>query len=133
MGMYTELVFKASLINDVPAEVMAVIDYLFGDGGSDRPEQLPDHPFFNKPRWSCIGRCSSFYHHPSTLNSVYKESSGGPYIFSRSDLKNYDGEIAAFLDWIDPYIYGSVGECIGWSWYEEAEKPTLIYKGGRPY
>lgn len=38
-----------------------------------------------------------------------------------ANLKNYDGEIAKFFDWIDPYVEGSEGDYMGYSLYEETE------------
>lgn len=132
MGMYTELVFKAEIRGDIPDEVEAILDYLFNRGQDEsKPTALPNHEFFSLPRWSLIGSCSSFYHTPFALSKYatgfVKEGKGG-YVFSRSDLKNYGGEIEAFLAWINPYIEEEVGHCIGWSWYEEEEKPTLVFK-----
>ena len=126
MGMYTELVFKASLPKTIPPDVRAVLEHLFRERLV--PTSLPDHPFFAKERWSLIGRCCSAYHHGRVVNSWDEE----PYscsikIFSRSDFKDYDEEIAAFIDWVCPYLHESEGDCIGWSWYEEMDKPILIY------
>lgn len=123
MGMYTELVFKASLKDDIPNDVKEVLEYMFGSG--ETPKTLPENKLFDLPRWKSIGWCSSFYHHPESVRS-YSRTRG--YIFSRSDLKNYDGEIEAFLDWIDPYLDELPGHCIGWTWYEEFDSPTLVYK-----
>jgi hypothetical protein len=122
MGMYTELVLKTTVSETLPPEVEAVLQHLFG-GLEDKPDKLPDHEFFTCPRWDFIGQCSSFYHHPEVLNSY---TNG--YIFSRSDLKNYAGEIEAFINWLQPYIKEEVGKCIGWSWNEEELVPTLLYK-----
>lgn len=125
MGMYTELVLKCRVKESAPSSVMAVINHLFC--GADAPETLPTHPFFGLTRWHCIGGMSSFYHHPEVVNSVPKfDFTDSNYIFSRSDIKNYDGEIEAFIDWIKPYLENEEGECIGWSWYEEELQPTLI-------
>ena len=126
MGMYTELVFKASLPKTIPPDVRTVLEYLFKEGPIPTP--LPDHPFFDKERWLSIGRCCSAYHHGRVVNSWDEE----PYsrsikIFSRSDLKDYDEEIAAFIDWVRPYLDEPEEKCIGWSWYEEMDEPTLIY------
>ena len=80
-----------------------------------------------------VGQCSSFYHIPFATsryaNPNSPEKKGG-YVFSRSDLKNYGGEIAKFLDWVDPYVDELPGKCIGWTWYEEEDQPTLIFKKG---
>lgn len=124
MGMYTELVLKAEVKDDAPESVKAILGFLFN--GEDRPTVTPEHPFFSCERWSMIGRCSSYYHVPWNA-SAYREA----YIFSRSDLKNYEGEIEKFLDWVRPYFVQESDQCIGWSWYEESESPTLIY-GAKP-
>jgi len=124
MGMYTELVIKADLSESVPIDV---IEFMFA--GGQTPNELPSHAFFSCPRWSMIGSGSSHYHHPEAVNSLPKLSyTDSRSLFSRSDLKNYDDEISLFIDWINPYINATVGQCIGWEWYEEDEKPTLLFK-----
>lgn len=125
MGMYTELVLKCEVKKDLPPEVESVLQRLFGNDNDDVPYlPLPPHEFFACGRWSAIGRCSSYYHVPFAT-SRYAEG----YIFSRSDLKNYEGEIDKFIDWISPYLKGCDGTCIGWKWYEEDDMPILLYKG----
>jgi hypothetical protein len=133
MGMYTELVLKCQIKDDLPDDVRAVLKHLFK--GGDEPESLPDHEFFKSRRWSLIGRCSSFYHHPNAMSDYWTghgdDDNRGGYIFSRSDLKNYDGEIGHFIDWLMPYIDQDEGDCIGWEWYEEDDVPTLLLKKGQ--
>jgi len=128
--MYTELVLKCCINDDVPPEVKQVLKCLFSHG--EDPETLPDHPFFSLPRWEMIGRCSSFYHHPNAVNSYWtgfgNDDDRGGHLFSRSDIKNYDGEIESFIDWLRPYIDEEDDQCIGWTWYEEESAPTLIFK-----
>ena len=121
MGMYTELVIKCTIKENLPKEVEDTLQYLFSDG--ECPEFLPTHPFFLTSRWVAIGKCSSYYHIPKSY-SYYKEG----YLFSRSDLKNYSGEIELFFDWLDPYIAELTGKCVGWKWYEEYDVPELVYK-----
>lgn len=121
MGMYTELVLKCEVKQKLPEEVEAVLQYLFN--GKDLPAILPSDSFFQKPRWAAVGCCCSYYHTPFSL-SKYESN----YIFSRSDLKNYDGEIEAFLGWLRPYINEPEEKCIGWIWYEEFSSPRLIFK-----
>jgi hypothetical protein len=118
MGMYTEMVLKCEVSTDLQAE--EVLQYLFNDG--DFPSSIPDHDFFNCSRWEGIGKSCSYYHVPFAT-SGYREG----YIFSRSDLKNYEDEIAKFIDWLSPYIVRPGRTCIGWSWYEEDAEPTLIH------
>lgn len=121
MGMYTEIIIKCSLKENLPETVNAVLNQLFNN--EEEVENLPNHPFFSCPRWRAIGRCSSYYHIP-WADANYRDG----YLFSRSDLKNYDNEIYLFFDWLDPYINELPNTCIGWSWYEEDDVPELRYK-----
>lgn len=127
MGMYTEILVKARLSDEAQKDelVMSVVKHLFNNG--DEPSSIPNHNFFTLPRWDQIGRMCSFYHHPRPVSSFYDEYSSA-YIFSRSDIKNYDGEIEAFFDWLKQHIDAEEGQCIGYSWYEEEISPTLIFK-----
>lgn len=126
MGMYTELVLKFEVSKKVDEEVMDVLRYLFN--GGDKPAYKPSHPFFSLPRWDFIGRCSSYYHHPESVSSWYDvEYSDTIYVFSRSDLKDYDNEIEQFINWAKDYITPATGNCLGWVWYEEWEQPTLLF------
>lgn len=127
MGMYTELLLKCNVKRDLPQDVKEALHYLFNS--ESKPETLPDHPFFSLHRWKLIGSCGSYYHIPWSA-SRYAENC----IFSRSDLKNYNGEIQMFASWLMPYLEEPEGKCIGWHWYEESEKPELIFmptKGGQ--
>ena len=127
MGMYTELLLKCRIKHTdvLPDMVISVLHHMFN--GTPEPVDLPEHKFFSLPRWSLLGNSNSYYHIPWP-SSKYEEN----YLFSRSDLKNYSSEIEQFLDWISPYIDDADGCCIGWYWYEEENKPTLItMKNGR--
>jgi hypothetical protein len=125
MGTYTEILIKTSVTKILPADVEAVLQYLFNDG--DAPGKLPAHPFFECGRWRMIGRCSSYYHIPWSTSRYAEER-----LFSRSDLKNYDGEVNKFFDWLMPYIDEPEGKCVGYSWHEEADAPALIRKKASP-
>jgi len=120
MGMYTELLIKCMVRENLAPEVQGILDYLFLD--KEKPKMLPNHDFFLASNWDLIGRCNSYYHIPMTIN-YYKDR----YLFSRSDIKNYGNEIGLFLGWFNPYI-DTEEKCIGWRWYEEDIFPTLIYK-----
>lgn len=119
VGMYTELVLKATIRDNVPPDILAILLYLFGK--NERPKTLPDHPFFRCARWNFIGKCNSYYHIPHTFNFLENN-----LLFSRCDLKNYDHEIEQFIDWVVPYLDHLPGACIGWTWYEEWKQPKLI-------
>lgn len=124
MGMYTELFVEGTLKAGAPADVVEVVDFLFG--GGDRsvgaPCQLPDHAFFQLDRWMMLGVSNSFYHVPMSLSGVNTAHTGQMSFVSRSDLKNYGGEIAKFIDWVTPYCE----RLRGWYWYEEEDEPTVF-------
>lgn len=124
MGMYTELVLKCRMLPKLPEDVKAILDFLFS--GKERPDKLPEHEFFKCQRWDMIGRCWSFYHIPDNYNFY-----DGKYLFSRSDLKDYEYETEKFLDWVNNYLDAGQGLCIGWRWYEEWDEPHLILSNGK--
>jgi len=126
MGMYTEIVVKATIKPNLPEDVLKVLDYMFGQAINVVPDVLPEHPFFTLPRWTHIGKGCSYYHHPQAVNSVDKEYPDW-YFFSRSDIKNYNGEIEAFFDWFSTICGEDKGTCIGYSWYEEDSVPTPMF------
>lgn len=120
MGMYTELLLKCSIKPE--AVNNPILRFLFAGGPEPDREDIPHHPLFMCDRWKHIGSCSSHYHHPKAMSDINENG----YLFSRSDLKNYDDEINKFLDWFWPFVEESPGQCIGWTWYEEEDVPTLI-------
>jgi hypothetical protein len=136
MGMYTELLLKCRIkmpeINSAEEKVIKLLFYKnYHSFNLDVNLILPSHDFFKCHNWSAIGNCSSYYHHPDSINSLVMIpaiSSGIARLFSRSDLKNYEDEIQLFLNWFMPFVDEKKGSIIGWTWYEEDEEPTLIRK-----
>jgi hypothetical protein len=132
MGMYTELIFGASLKKDTPKEVIDILQYLMKPTKKDKEKlTIPDHPFFSCDRWRMIFTCSSFYFGVNeSVRKMWFEEIGYQWrISTRSNLKNYDSEIEKFLDWIKPYIESGSGwnEFYAIVCYEEARKPTIYY------
>jgi hypothetical protein len=128
MGMYTELHFNASLLRSVPKEVINVLQYMI-DGDILESIETPDHPLFEADRWGIMLRCDSYYFDADTHSTLrFDEIHNGYYLCIRSNLKNYDGEIEKFIDWIHPYLDAFDGDFLGFYRYEEDEIPTLIFK-----
>lgn len=129
MGMYTELVCAFELKKDTPEKVIETLKYMLDY--SDEDIKTPDHELFKTHRWEFMLRSDSYYFTGTTDSSMRKDDIADSYIVNvRCNLKNYDDEIEKFLDWIKPYIskdYMEEREFIGYSRYEEAERPTLIY------
>lgn len=128
MGDYTELFVEGTLKRDVPDVVVDVLRFLFDASHEERvpPATLPEHPFFNTPRWMYVGTMSSFYHVPMSLSGVSSMHDGALSFVSRSDLKNYNNEIKHFLDWLTPYC----DTLRGWQWYEYDPRPEVFNYAG---
>lgn len=129
MGMYTEIFLSVELKENTPVEVIDVLKFMFSDG--DEPNPLPDHRLFSLPRWMMIGKCSSYYFVPSATSRMWFDDIAECwFITSRSDLKNYDGEIEAFFDWLMPFVDANEGQFIGYHRYEEDDAPKLVFAKG---
>lgn len=127
MGMYTELIFGASLKKDTPQTVINALKYMIGET-EEKPSNfpLPD------------GRCESLFQYGSyyfAINEPVKkmwldEIDKEWHISTRSNLKNYESEIETFLEWIKPYIESGSGnrEMYAIVLYEEFDEPTIYYK-----
>ena len=129
MGMYTELHYNAELIKDCPAQVIDALRWMLESAHDDEPPKLPDHPLFKMGRACFMLRCDSYYFAADTHSTLRFDDIGKQYVLCiRCNLKNYEGEIQAFCDWIDPYVDAFEGDFLGFSRYEESETPDLIRK-----
>lgn len=73
MGTYIELLLKAEIKTNLPADAKAVLQYLFND--SVKSTTLPGHEFFTLPKWELIGSCSSYYHIPWCDSKYFEANS----------------------------------------------------------
>ena len=125
MGMYTELIFGAELKKETPNEVIEALKYMLGEI-EEKPNNfpLPD----GRCEWLFLG--SSAYFPISGVNSLSKDNIDNQWRLStRSNIKNYEGEIQLFLDWIKPYISQGSGsrDMYAIVTYEEAREPMIYY------
>lgn len=125
MGMYTEIYFRAELDEEAYAVIQAI--------HNQEVLAWPDDPFFSCPRFDLVTSCSSYYfpqanHYRAEIEDGYMETLRA--ISFRANLKNYDDEIEKFFHWVAPHCRNSGYEksFIGYSLYEEDDKPTLYYK-----
>ena len=125
MGMYTELYLRSDLKEDTPQDV---IDLLRAMVAGNPPDTTP----FGEGRCPWMLLSSSHYHFPFAKSSMdYLDYVSRWYLFVRCDLKNYEGEIEAFLKWVAPHLNAGDGEYLGHTRYEEDDLPThLVYGAG---
>lgn len=106
MGMYTELIFGASLRKETPKFVIDTLKYMLGE--IEKPKYFP----LPEGRLEWLFTSTSYYFGVNIpvskiwFNEIAKQYS----ISTRSNIKNYAGEIEEFLAWIKPYIESGSGE-----------------------
>jgi hypothetical protein len=124
MGMYTEIFARMELKKDTPQVVLDALRVMTGD--LQEAKILPDHPLFKCHRWEMLG-CGTSAYFPGMADSHVRGPSiyYGTYdVLIHANLKDYDGEIEKFFDWIDPYCTAFPGEFLGYELYEDGE-PAL--------
>lgn len=133
MGMYTQLMFNAELRKDTPDQVISILEFMTGDASYGIAPETPEHALFDTERWTFMLVSSSYYFEPNASKTSFRKDdiTKSWHLSVLCDLKNYSGEIEAFLDWIMPYLDDSNRQVLGWTWYEEDDEPTLIRKGDR--
>ncbi len=126
MGMYTELIFGAELKKDTPTEVIKALKYMIGDT-EEKPNNFPLP--YGISEWLFKG--SSYYFGVSMpISKMWFDNIGENWVINtRSSIKNYKGDIQAFLEWIKPYIASGSGyrNMYAVVTYEEAETPDIYY------
>jgi len=126
MGMYTELIFGAELKKDTPDGVINALKYMIGEI-EEKPLDFP----LPDGRCEWLFRGGSYYFAVSDpvskmwLDGIDKRW----HISTRSNIKNYDGEIDTFIEWIRPYIKHGSGSrnMFAIKIYEEQSEPTIYY------
>ena len=127
MGMYTKISVDLKFVGNLPSEVVKALEAMVGEVDSNLYSitDFPTHELFKTPSWSYMLRCSSYYHTPFSLTKLhYDDISKHYYLVSSSDFKNYDNEVELFFDFVKDYVEGGF---LGYSLYEEDDKPTLYF------
>ncbi len=126
MGMYTELIFGASLKKETPEEVIETLKYLIGDR-KDRPKESS----FESPRDILLFTGASYYFGVNqSVSKMWRDNYSKQWAIStRANLKNYEDDIEKFLEWIKPWIDSGSGyrEMYAIVLYEEFSEPTIYY------
>ena len=128
MGMYTELIFGATLKEKTPTYVTQALDWVINDNVdgklSDEAKQFIEEYSLSKLIW-----CTSYYFgaHSNKPSCVFDKTANRWCISFRANCKNYKGEIEKFIEFIKPYVeYGSgLTNIFAIVQYEEDDYPTL--------
>lgn len=128
MGMYTELIFGATLKEKTPAYITQAFDCVINNNAdiklSGETEQFIDEYSLRK-----LIYCSSYYFgaRDNKPSCVFDKTANSWCISFRANCKNYQGEIEKFIEFIKPHIeYGSGPTNIfAIVQYEEDDYPTL--------
>ena len=132
MGMYTELICGCTLRKDTPKIFVDSMFWLLNNTqGKESPEITK---FIDNYDLSRILFSDSYYF-GAPSNCIFKyDKIGDNYELSiRSNLKNYEGQIEKFLDYITPYVEDGSGtkNIFAMVLYEEDEFPTLYTVDGK--
>lgn len=125
MGMYTELIFGAALRKDTPAKVIEALKYMMGKAEKPTNFPLPE----GRCEWLFQGQ-SYYFGVSSPVSKMWFDDIGKNWIIStRSNIKNYEREVEAFLEWIKPYIESGSGanDMYAVVMYEKSAEPKIHY------
>jgi hypothetical protein len=87
-----------------------------------------EHSWTTAPSFSKALYSASYYHQTSGTRLTYDDISKSHNLSVDASCKNYNGEIEAFLDWLEPHDTGQSPMAFrGFIQYEEDERPTLIF------
>lgn len=117
MGMYTDYALKFSIQKENKDFdlIMSVMDHMMGS--KKVLVRTPDHPLFKTLRWDMMANSG---------RSFKKEDKhfGDVDFMLIGDFKNYEDEIAKFIDWITPHL---CDDLTGYSHYEGALFSTAYF------
>lgn len=119
MGMYTEIYVNVDLKENTPENIIEVLEAMCS--GDPYAEALKDKPV----RWGYLFNSGSYYTPNTACAKLTCDAISKQYsLLGKGDIKNYEGEIEAFFDFIKPWCEN---DFIGYYRYEESREPTLVY------
>jgi len=132
MGMYTECILGCRLKENVPADVLETLNFMFREFKAGEPAQVPwpnsNHPTGERCNWMLHSGGSCYFGAPSGDRTLQPDGLG-VRLSARFNIKNYDNEIESFLEWLRPHIQQGSGtrEFFAIVTYEEQAEPTIYY------
>lgn len=124
--MYTEIYVNVDLKKETPDDVLEVLKAMCGKLESEDAEKvLENFPW----RWCMLFSDCSYYTPRTHCKYLqFDEISKQWSLLGKGDIKNYEQEIQQFFEWIMPWVDAFPGEFVGYSRYEDQDKPTLYFK-----
>ena len=125
MAMYTEIYINVDLKKETPDDVIRVLKAMcYMLPNQECTEVLVDYP----DRWGSLFSNMSYYTPSTNCRFLeYDDITKRWSLLGKGDIKNYENEIEKFFEWIMPWIDASPGEFIGYSRYEDNDKPKLYF------
>jgi len=123
--MFTELIFGAELKKDTPKEIIDCLEYMIGENENE-PKNFP---FYGWTRYMLRNGSYYFAINRPVSKMWFDKITQSYHISTRSNFKNYDGNVEEFLEWIKPYIDSGSGsnDMYAIVTYEEQEVPDIYY------
>lgn len=133
MGDYTRLTFWTRVAPETEAADVLVRAWKIADVGPGRPTTWPEHPLFATRHWPMLLQGASSYHDTGGSKLVHETIGAGYWQLNiDTSFKNYDDEVAKFLDWLSPFDIG-YDQFRGFYQFEYDKHPTLIYRSNGEY
>lgn len=131
MGMYTIFHLDIRLRDDLPEDILHLLEHMLHGNGT-YVRTLPKHPLFETQRWDYMLCSNNSY--ASCVHQLEKHEFFGIRLCVQSSFKNYDNEIVKFLDWLAPYADPDMDDnvFVGYERYEENKYPNVIMYTKRP-
>ena len=128
MGMYTELIFGASIKKDAPKEVINTLHYLVN--GKKLYQDIEIEKTVTDGRNVLNGGGSYYFGVCDGVAKMWFDDIINEWVVSsRTNIKNYESEIETFLEWIKPFIDSGSGvrNMYAITIYEEQSEPIIYY------
>lgn len=124
MGMYTEIFINVDLKADTPREVLEVLRCMVDGSDELNPPIMTGLP----GRWQLLFGNGSYYTPRTCCARLTFDEIGKHWsLIGKGDIKNYEGEIEAFFEFLKPWCEDRF---MGYHRYEEDEEPVLVYASG---
>src|SRR6266581_3359389 len=126
MGVWTEAVITCELKNDVPQQVINVLNYLINPVEDLATREIPSHPFFQRPDWHMTLAMDCAYFPGDTIGVLKRDEYSSAYHLTIRCKVKYGGLVTGLLHWLAPYM--ATQGFLGYRREDENDEITLLYR-----